>query len=119
VAYLPTCGFKKFHPVGFARPGRITSRARARYQGRSLSARGLLRSHREDRRAHGLARLQVAMRTLRSAGFFKLRDRVMSEVIAAVRHDCGATGTDALHHAQTSAVLDYARTLPQGDRPGP
>ena len=61
-AYLPTCGFQKFHPVGFTRPGRITSRPRARYQGRSLSARGLLCSHREDRRAHGLARLQVAMR---------------------------------------------------------
>src|SRR6516162_5693754 len=54
--------FQKFYPVGFARPGRITSRPRARYQGRSLSARGLLCSHREDCRAHGLARLQVAMR---------------------------------------------------------
>ena len=42
--------------------GRITSRPRARNQGRSLSARGLLRSHREHRRAHGLARLQVSMR---------------------------------------------------------
>jgi len=48
--------------------------------------------------------------------FSKLRDRVMSEVIAAVRHDCVATGRDALHHAQTPAVLDHARTLPQGDR---
>ena len=62
VRSAPTCGFQKFHPVGFARPGRITSRPRARYQGRSLNARGLLRSHRENRRAHSLARLQVAMR---------------------------------------------------------
>jgi hypothetical protein len=39
-----------------------TARSRARDQGRSLSARGLLRSHREHRRADGLARLQVSMR---------------------------------------------------------
>src|SRR6266511_3818560 len=26
VAYLPSCGFQKFHPVGFAQPGRITRR---------------------------------------------------------------------------------------------
>jgi len=61
-AYLPTCGFQKFPPVGFARPGRITSRPRARVPGTALSPRGLLCSHREHRRAHGLARLQVAMR---------------------------------------------------------
>src|SRR5215831_19144930 len=49
LTHLPTCGSQKFHPVGFARPGRITSRPRARNQGRSLSARGLLCSHREHR----------------------------------------------------------------------
>ena len=51
-------GSAQLGPAG----GRITSRPRARNQGRSLSARGLLRSHREHRRAHGLARLQVSMR---------------------------------------------------------
>jgi LDH2 family malate/lactate/ureidoglycolate dehydrogenase len=56
---LPSCGFQKFHPVGFARPGRIRSRPRTRVP--ALPGE-LLRSHREHRRAHGLARLQVAMR---------------------------------------------------------
>src|SRR5262245_20668655 len=49
LAHFPTCGSLKFHPVGFARAGRITSRPRARNQGRSLSARGLLCSHGEHR----------------------------------------------------------------------
>jgi len=49
LAHFPTCGSQKFHPVGFARAGRITSRPRARNQGRSLSARGLLCSHGEHR----------------------------------------------------------------------
>src|SRR5215472_14785115 len=62
VTSAPTCGFQKFHPVGFARPGRIRSRPRTRVPGMALSAGGLLRSHREHRRAHGLAGLQVAMR---------------------------------------------------------
>src|SRR5262245_23287159 len=62
VRSAPTCGFQKFHPAGFARPGRIRSRPRTRVPGMALSAGGLLRSHREHSRAHGLARLQVSMR---------------------------------------------------------
>src|SRR5262249_9479356 len=51
--------FPKIPSSRIARPNR-TSRPRARVPGTAL--RGLLRSHLEHCRAHGLARLQVAMR---------------------------------------------------------